>query len=146
MGVFSALPDLSIFNQLPKSSMGIAVRELFNDAGSALVKAGGVAVDLLTFPVRATLDSHDLLVRDDAKEAVRHNYAPTSEGRLALVSSLTPVFSVMVGGGVLFVGGAEHLPLAAGAALGFQYAMDLGGVLIGHNRENFRVLPSLEKR
>lgn len=126
-----------------ESNMGIAVRELFNDAGSACIKAGGVAIDLITLPIRATLDQYKHLVREDAKEAVRHDIAPTSEIALAGVPALTPAFSALVAGGAVIVAGTEHWPLAASCAVAFQYTMNLTTALTGGNTEQFRIFPSL---
>ncbi len=96
------------------------VRGLFN-------RAGGVIKDIATFPFRV---------------AASYASANGPQGETDIVLPvLTPTIATMVGGGILFVGGAKNWPLAVSSALAFQYGMDL--LMKGDHGQ--KVFPSLHR-
>jgi len=47
-------------------------------------------------------------------------------GKLNLMNaSITPLMAGVVGGGVVFVGGAKYWPMAVAFSAGFSYSMDM---------------------
>ncbi len=105
---------------LSESNMGIAVRELFNDAG-------GIVKDLATLPFRA------------AKGYIGEN----GHGNLGyLNAAFSPTMAGVLGGGVVFVGGSEHWPTALALYVGFQYSMDV--LMAG--KGSHEIFPSLQQK
>ncbi len=102
------------------SDKSAPVRGLFN-------RAGGAIKDIVTFPFRVAAS----YARADGPQGERDIVLPL----------FTPAMATMVGGGILYVGGAKNWPLAVSSALAFQYGMDM--LMKGEHGE--KVFPSLHR-